>query len=76
VKKSNFISGLLLGGMFGVILYVITSFKTAPVSPLPQTSNRIMNLNSTTEVFRLNVDNIQYIVIVNRNGGTAIVRHK
>ncbi len=76
MKNSKFISGIIFGGIIGVLFYLITSFKTAPVSLLPQTSNRITNLNSTTEVYRLNVDNIQYIVVVNRNGGTAIVRHK
>lgn len=63
MKNSKFISGLLLGVLFGVIFYVITSFKTVPKGPLLQTSNRITNLNPTTEVYRLNVDNIQYIVV-------------
>ncbi len=76
MKNINFIAGAFCGIILGLLLFVIVSFKPVPEVSLPQSSNRITNLNSKTEVYRLNVDNVQYVVIVNSYGGTAIVRHR
>ncbi len=76
MKNINFIAGAFCGIIIGLLLFVIVSFKPVPKVSLPQSSNRITNLNSKTEVYRLNVDNVQYVVIVNSYGGTAIVRHR
>ncbi|NLD47098.1 MAG: hypothetical protein GX660_07845 [Clostridiaceae bacterium] len=76
MKNINFIAGAFCGIILGLLLFVIVSFKPVPEATLPQSSNRITNLNSKTEVYRLNVDNVQYVVIVNSDGGTAIVRHR
>lgn len=76
MKNINFIAGAFCGIIIGLLLFVIVSFKPVPKVSPPQSSNRITNLNSKTEVYRLNVDNVQYVVIVNSYGGTAIVRHR
>ena len=76
MKKFKFITGAFCGIIIGLLLFIIVSFKPEPTVSLPQSSNKITSLNSKTEVYRLNVDNVQYIVVVNIDGGTAIVRHR
>jgi hypothetical protein len=76
MKKFKFITGAFCGILIGLILFIIVSFKPECTVSLPQSSNKITSLNSKTGVFRLNVDNVQYIVVVNIDGGTAIVRHR
>lgn len=75
-KNQSFLKGLFLGAIVCICLYLMYSFKPEVSVTLPQSSSKIKNLNSTTEVYKLNVDNAQYIVIINNNGGTAIVRHR
>lgn len=76
MKNIKFIIGAFFGVTFSLTLFIIVSFKSEPTNTLPQSSNKITSLNSKTEVYRLNVDNAQYIVIVNYDGGTAIVKHR
>ena len=76
MKNIRFIAGAFCGIIIGLLLSIIVSFKPEPAASLPQSSNKITSLNSKTEVYRLNVDNVQYIVVVNIDGGTAIVRHR
>ncbi|HOB83107.1 MAG TPA: hypothetical protein PKX27_00050 [Bacteroidales bacterium] len=76
MKNLKFIAGTFLGILIGMFLFIIISFKPEPTVSLPQSSNKITSLNSKTEVYRLNVDNNQYIVVVNTGGGTAIVKHR
>jgi hypothetical protein len=56
--------------IFNYFLTFYTLKKSSPSNQnqkltLPQSSNKITSINSKTEVFRLIVDNVQYIVIVN-----------
>lgn len=76
MKNIKFITGAFCGIMIGLVLFIIVSFKTEPSVSLPQSSNKITSLSSRTDVYRLNVDNAQYIVVVNIDGGTAIVKHR
>ena len=76
MKNLKFIAGTFIGILIGLFLFIIISFKPEPTVSLPQSSNKITSLNSKTEVYRLNVDNTQYLVVVNSDGGTAIVKHR
>lgn len=76
MKNIKFITGAFCGIIIGLLLFIIVSFKPEPEVTLPQSSNKITSLNSRTDVYRLNVDNAQYIVVVNKDGGTAISRHR
>ena len=76
MKNIKFFTGVFCGIIFGLLLFIIVSFKPESTVTLPQSSNKITSINSKTEVYRLNVDNNQYIVIVNSDGGTAIVKHR
>lgn len=76
MKNIKFFTGVFCGIIFVLLLFIIVSFKPEPTVTLPQSSNKITSINSKTEVYRLNVDNVQYIVIVNSDGGTAIVKHR
>ena len=76
MKNLKFIIGMFLGIITGIALFLLVSFKPEPEAPIPQSSNKIITLNSTTDVYRLRVDNTQYIVVINRDGGTAIVKHQ
>jgi hypothetical protein len=75
-KNQSFLKGILAGVMVFICLYMMYSFKPVEAITLPQSPSNIKNLNSSTDVYRLNVDNAQYIVVVNNNGGTSIVRHR
>ena len=75
-KHAKFFAGMISGVLICIFLFLVTSFRSEPNSSLPQSSNRITSLNSSTDVYRLYVDNVQYIVVVNDNGGTAIFRHQ
>jgi hypothetical protein len=65
---------------FGVLIcgavFFIVSCKSEPPVTLPQTSTMIKKLDIRTEVYKLNVDNTQYIVVVSSDGGVAIVKHQ
>jgi len=75
-KNAKFFAGVISGVLVCILLFLVTSFKSEPKSSLPQSSSRITSLNSATDVYRLYVGNVQYIVVVNDNGGTAIFRHQ
>jgi hypothetical protein len=55
---------------------MLIAHKPVPEPGLLQYHGRITSLTSDTHVYRLTVDNIQYIVVASENGGTAITRHK
>jgi len=76
MKPKNFFAGLLTGLLIGAGLFMLIAHKPVPEPGLPQYHGRITSLTSDTHVYRLTVDNIQYIVVASENGGTAITRHK
>ena len=76
MKNMKFITGAICGLITGLVLFMVISFRSDPAVFPAQSSGKITNLNSRTEVFRLNVDNVQYIVVVSVDGGTSIVRHR
>jgi len=76
MKNLKFIAGIILSVLFGMFLFLVVSFKSESTNSLPQSSSKIKSLNSTTDVYKLYVDNTQYIVVVNNSGGTAIVKHQ
>ena len=75
-KNAKFIARMISGVFICIFLFLVTSLKPEPNSSLPQSSNRITSLNSSTDIYRLYVDNVQYIVVVNDNSGAAIFRHQ
>ncbi len=76
MKNLKFIAGLGCGIIAGLILFAIVSFKADPAVPLPQSSSRISSISSSPGVYRLNVDNAQYVVVISHTGATAIARHR
>ena len=82
MKKSRFYLGLLLGLLISAAVFFVISCKsettvTEPIAPNPPSVKLVKQLNSGVDVYTLDVDNIQYIVVVNgRDGGVAITPHK
>jgi hypothetical protein len=79
MKNGKFLTGLVTGIAAGAVLFILLAHRPAPGSSeaaLPQYSGRITSLTSDTHVYRLTVDNVQYIVVASEKGGTAITRHK
>lgn len=83
MKNLRFIPVFLAGVLLGVIL--ITIFKCKPEVPkqteqIPNSMKLVKGIDTYSgEVYKLTVDNIQYIVVENnRNdgGGIAIIRHQ
>jgi len=80
MKNLRFVSGLFLGLIFGVFLSFIITCKTGPTSQtqqVPNSSTFIESLNNFPgSVYKLTIDNIQYIAVSNgTNGGIAIIKH-
>lgn len=81
MKKSRFSLGLLFGLIISGALFFVISCKTEPTISetisKPPLLTLIKECDSYTKVYKLDVDNIQYIVVVNdQNGGVAIIQHK
>ena len=76
MKNLRFGLGLFLGVIITVSVFLIVTCKSEPTVTLPQTSTMIKKLDIRTDVYKLNVDNTQYIVVVSTDGGVAIVRHQ
>ena len=76
MKNLKFITGMSCGIIVGLVLFAIVSLKPDPAVPLPQSSTRIGSISSSPGVYRLNVDNVQYVVVITSSGATAIVRHR
>ena len=81
MKNLKFISGLFLGLIFGVFLSILITCKPETASQtqqVPNSSSMIEGLNNYPgTVYKLTIDNIQYIVVRNGNdGGIAIIKHQ
>ena len=76
MKKLNYVSGILTGIVAAAAFFLLASHKPAAEAALPQSSGKITSINSNTDVYRLTVDNAQYIVVVSDNGGVAVTKHK
>lgn len=76
MKKLNYLSGILTGIAAAVAVFLLVAHKPAGEPSVPQNSGRITSINSATDVYRLTVDNAQYIVVVSDNGGVAITKHR
>lgn len=75
MKSQNFIKGLLTGAAIVVLVFLLVSNKPVP-EPVAMQNYKITSLRSGTDVYKLNVDNVQYLVVISSNGGTAITRHR
>lgn len=76
MKKLNYVSGILTGITAAVAVFLLVSHRPAAEPAVPQYSGRITSINSNTDVYRLTVDNAQYIVVLTDNGGVAVTKHK
>jgi len=76
MKNVRFFLGLFLGVIICAAVFFITSCKSDPQVTIPPTSTKIKQLDIRTDVYNLNVDNTQYIVVVSSEGGVAIVKHR
>lgn len=76
MKNVRFFLGLFLGVIICAAVFFIVSCKSEPPVTLPQTSTKIKQLDIRTHVYKLNVDNTQYIVVVSDEGAVAIVKHQ
>ena len=76
MKKLNYVSGVLTGIAAAAAVFLLVSNKPAGEPALPQYAGKITSINSKTGVYRLTVDNAQYIVVVSDNGGVAVTKHK
>jgi hypothetical protein len=81
MKKSRLFLGLLFGLIIIGALFFVISCKSEPTISKtiskPPLSTLIKEYDSYTKVYKLDVDDIQYIVVVNdQNGGVAIIQHK
>ena len=79
MKNGKFFAGLFSGLAAGVVLFMLLAHRPAPMASeaaLPQYSSRITSLTSGTNVYKLTVDNVQYIVVASEKGGTAIIKHR
>ena len=82
MKNVRFYLGLFLGVIICSAIFLIVSCKTEPAASGPEvtdppSSKFIKELDSVTKVYKLDVDHIQYVVVVNgHQGGVAIIQHK
>jgi hypothetical protein len=78
MKSLKFMLGLFLGILIGISLFYIASCKSEQIVPLPQTSTKLNQGDGFHyEAYKMNVDNNQYLVVVNiREGGIAIIKHQ
>ena len=78
MKNLKFISGLLLGLIFGVLLSVIITCKSEQTQQVQNSSTFLDGLNNFPgSAYKLTIDKIQYIVVSNgNNGGIAIIKHQ
>lgn len=76
MKKLNYFSGILTGLVAAAAVFLLVAHKLAEAPLVPQYSGRISSINSSTDVYRLTVDNAQYIVVVSDNGGVAVTKHR
>jgi hypothetical protein len=81
MKNLRFLSGMFLGLIFGVFLVFIVKCKSEPATSTLQNlelSTSIGDIeNYSGVVYKLTIDNIQYIVVSNgSSGGISIVKHK
>jgi hypothetical protein len=81
MKNLRFISGLCLGVLLGVLLSILITCKSespAPVEQIQNSSSLVKGLDMFPgDVYKLTIDNIQYLVVRNGNSGDiAIIKHK
>ncbi len=76
MRKFNYVSGILTGLAVAVVAFILVAHKPAGESAMPQSSGRITSINQSTDVYRVSVDNVQYIIVVSDNGGVAITKHR
>lgn len=81
MKNLRFVSGLFLGLISGVFLSFIITCKSeapTPVQKMPNSITLVEGIDSySADVYKLTIDNIQYIVVSNgRDGGIALIKHQ
>ena len=80
MKNVKFFSGLLIGIVVGVCIMALIKCKSASSVQEQQVQNSFTELNvlnvwPTGGVYKLTVDNIQYLVVSKPNA-VAIIKHK
>jgi hypothetical protein len=83
MKHFKFISGLVLGLILGISLFFFINCNsypgasTASDNKLPDSFELVEKLNDyAPHVYRLRLDNKEYIVVSNRDAGVSIIEHK
>jgi hypothetical protein len=83
MKNLKFVFGLFLGVLIGVSFSIIVKCKSegpVPTKQIPNSYTLVKDLdNYAGEVYKLTVDNIQYLVVENnRNGSSsiAVIKHQ
>jgi hypothetical protein len=82
MKNVKFLFGLFFGVIISAVIFYFVSCKSEPVVTNTQTSKApttsvIEEIDGYLKVYKLDVDNIRYLVVVNgRHGGTAIIKHQ
>jgi hypothetical protein len=82
MKNFRFVFGVFLGVFLSIAIFFIVSCKsesteTEPTETTSPSSKFLKDIESNVRSFKLEVDNIQYIVVVNgRDGGVAITKHQ
>ena len=82
MKKARFILGVVLGVFLSMTVFFLASCKfESPEKATTETtavsSKFLKDIESNVKAFKLEVDNIQYIVVVNgRDGGVTITKHQ
>jgi hypothetical protein len=81
MKNLRFVSGLIFGLLLAFFFSIIIKCKADNpdlVQKVPNTFSVINDLSKGTggNVYKLTIDNIQYIVVEAPNGGVAMVKHQ
>lgn len=82
MKNFRFVLGVVLGIFLSITVFFLASCKSkspekATTDTTDVSSKFLKDIESNVKAFKLEVDNIQYIVVVNgRDGGVAVTKHQ
>jgi hypothetical protein len=77
MKNHRFALGIFCGVLLSSAVFVIVSFKSESKVTLSQEPTKVTSFDnySTTDVYKLFIDNTEFIVVNNGKGGVAIIKH-
>lgn len=81
MKNLKFVSGLIFGLLLAFFLSNLIKCKADNNNQANTVENSFSVINDLSKgsggnVYRLTVDNIQYLVVVAPNGGVAMIKHQ